>query len=93
MGYCVRICVINSILVIRRPEWEWKSVPPRGTGVGSVGCPWTAHLLCFGTVKTVPGLCEIDKNCPCVVCLKWYEMNGLICVGLDRLRHYFNVLL
>ena len=46
----------------------------------------------FGTVKTVPGMCEMDKNCPCVVCLKWYEMNGLICVELDRLRHYFNVL-
>ena len=56
------------------------------------GLPWTAHLLCFGTVKTVPGLCEMDKNCPCVVCLKWYEMNGLIFVELDRLRHYFNVL-
>ena len=71
---------------------EWKSVPPRGTGVGSVGCPWTAHLLCFGTVKTVPGLCEMDKNCPCVVCLKWYEMNDLLGVELDRLKPYINVL-
>ena len=80
VGCCVRICVINSILVIRRSEMEMKSVPPRGTGVGSVGCPWTAHLLCFGTVKTVPGSCEMDKNCPCVVCSKLYEMNGLRCV-------------
>ena len=31
------------------------SVPPRGTDVGGVGCPWTAHLLCFGTVKSSPG--------------------------------------
>ena len=49
----------------------------RGTDVGSVGCPWTAHFPCFGTVKTVPGLCKMGHKCPCVVCLKWYEMNGL----------------
>ena len=68
-------------------NWEWKSVPPRGTGVESVGCPWTAHLLCFGTIKTVPGLCEMDKNCPCVVCSKLYERNGLHCGELVRLIH------
>ena len=56
------------------------------------GLPVDSPLALFGTVKTVPGLCEMDKNCPCVVCLKWYEMNGLLCVELDRLRHYFNVL-
>ena len=35
------------------------SVPPRGTDVGGVGCLWIAHLLCFGTIKTIP------------VCVKW----------------------
>ena len=35
------------------------SIPPRGADVGGVGCPWTAHLLCFWAVKTVP------------VCMKW----------------------
>ena len=35
------------------------SIPPRGTDVGGVGCPWTAHLLCYGTVTTVP------------ICMKW----------------------
>ena len=46
------------------------SVPPRGTDVRGVGCPWTTHLLCFGTVKTVPGLCEMDQKGPWVGCLK-----------------------
>ena len=46
----------------------------------------------LGLLKIVPGLCEMDKNCPCVVCLKWYEMNGLSFVELNRLIHYFNVL-
>ena len=41
----------------------------------------------LGTVKTVPGLCEMDKNCPCVVFSKLYEMNGLHCVELVRLIH------
>ena len=35
-----------------------------------VGCPRTAHVLCFGTVKTVQGLCEMDQKGPCVGCLK-----------------------
>ena len=48
-----------------------------------MGCPWTAHLLCFGTVKTVSGSCEMDKNCPCVVCLKLCELNGLVCVEIN----------
>ena len=48
-----------------------------------MGCPWTAHLLCFGTVKTVPGLCEMDKNCPFVVCLKLCELNDLVCVEIN----------
>ena len=34
----------------------------------------------------------MDKNCPCVVCWKLYEMNGLRCVELGRLIHEFNVL-
>ena len=46
------------------------SVPPRGTDVEGVGCPWTAHLLYFGIVKTVPGLCEMDQKRLCVGCLK-----------------------
>ena len=68
------------------------SVPPRGTDVGGVGCPWITHLLCFGTVKTVPGLCEMDQKRPCVKCRKLFEVNGLICVEMDRLMHELCVL-
>ena len=31
--------------------------------------PMDNPLLGFGTVKINPGLCELDKNRPCVVCL------------------------
>ena len=49
------------------------------------------HALFLGLFKTVPGLCELDQNRPYVVCLNC-EMNGLVCVEIDRLRHDFNVL-
>ena len=68
-------------------KWEWKSGPPRGTGVGSVGCPWTAHLLCFGTVKPVPGLCKMGHKKSMCIGMKLCELNGLswCCVEINRL--------
>ena len=33
------------------------------------GLPMDSPLLGFGTVKISLGLCELDKNCPCIVCL------------------------
>ena len=65
-------------------KWVWNSAPSRGIDVGRMGCPWTAHLFYFGTVKTVP------------VCMKWTmnihvfwhlncDMNGLECVEINRL--------
>ena len=33
------------------------------------GLPMDSPLLSFGTVKISLGLCELDKNRPCVVCL------------------------
>ena len=64
------------------------SVPPRGTDVGG-GQP-TCSVL--GLLKTVPGLCEMDQKCPCVKCRKLFEVNGLICVEMDRLMHELRVL-
>ena len=44
------------------------SVPPRGTNVGGVGCPWTAHLLY---------LYEMDYKCPCVLALELFDVSDL----------------
>ena len=33
LGVCVIIYIINWVLVCRRPEMAWNSVPPRGTDV------------------------------------------------------------
>ena len=41
---------------------------------------WAAHghpTVLFGMVKISPGLCELDKKRPCVVCKELCEMNGL----------------
>ena len=42
-----------------------------------------SHCWVSGLLKTVPGLCKMGHKCPCVVCLKWYEMNGLIWCGVE----------
>ena len=35
------------------------------------------HALFLGLLKSVPGLCELDQNCPYVVCLNcWLGMCG-----------------
>ena len=41
------------------------------------GLPMDNPLLCFGTVQTVSGLCELDQKRPYVVCMKLFEVNGL----------------
>ena len=57
-----------------------------------MGCPRTTHVLCFETVKTVPGLCEMDKKTSMCWVLEIDEMNGLVCVEIDRLMHELRVL-
>ena len=34
------------------------------------GLPTNSPCALFGTVKTVPSLCEMDQKGPCVGCLK-----------------------
>ena len=57
------------------------SIPPRGTDVGGVGCPWTAHLLYYETVKkkkkNSPSLYEMDHKCPCVLAFELFDVSGL----------------
>ena len=53
------------------------SIPPRGTDVGGVGCPWTTHLLCFGDCKNSPSLYETDHKFLCVLALELFDMSGL----------------
>ena len=46
----------------------------------------------LGLLKTVPGLRELDQKRPCVVCMRFVEMNGLSYMGISRLMHKFDVL-
>ena len=57
-----------------------------------MGCPQITHVLCFETVKTVPSLCEMDKKTSMCWVPEIDEMNGLICVEMDRLMHELSVL-
>ena len=56
----VLVCMRLRIAMDRFTKWNrgWTS-----------GLPMDSPLLGFRIVKISPGLCELDKNHPCVVCL------------------------
>ena len=56
------------------------------------GLPVDNPLALFWDYNNSPSLYEIDHKCPCVLALELFDMNGLVCVEIDRLRHDFNVL-
>ena len=56
------------------------------------GLPTDSPVALFWNCKNSPSLCEMDQKCPCIVCRKVFEVNGLSCMEIDRLMHEFNVL-
>ena len=56
------------------------------------GLPTDSPLLYFGTIKTSPSLYELDQKRPCVLCMKFLEVNGLSYVEINRLMHELHVL-
>ena len=69
VGCYVGIYALNSVLVSRRPEMGMKFDSKKWNRGRTSGLPVDNPLLGFGTVKISPGLCELEKNRPCVVCL------------------------
>ena len=57
-----------------------------------MGCLWTAHLLCFGTVKNSLGFVQLGPKTSMCWVLEIDEINGLSCVEIDKLIHDSNVL-
>ena len=49
-------------------------------------------LALFWDSKNNPSLYEMDHKRPCVLALKLFEVNGLSCVGINRLMYKFDVL-
>ena len=49
-------------------------------------------LAMFWDCKNSPSLYEMDHKCPCVLALKLFEVNGLSCVGINRLMYKLDVL-
>ena len=56
------------------------------------GLPTDSPRALFWDCKNSPGLYEMDHKCPCVLALELFDVNGLVCVELDRLIHDSNVL-
>ena len=78
MGCCAIIYELNSKLVGMRPGIameigfkNWNRCRMSGLAVDS-------PLPLFWDCKNSPGLCELDKNCPCGGCLncsiEWLEL-------------------
>ena len=70
----------------------WNSIPPRGTDVGGVGCPWTIPLALFWDCKSSPSLYEIDHKCPCVLAMELFDVSGLSWLIKEINRLMFDVL-
>ena len=51
------------------------------------GLPVDSPLALFLDCKNSPSLYEMDHKCPCVLAFKLFDMNGLVGVEIDRLRH------
>ena len=56
------------------------------------GLPVDSPHALFWDCKNSPSLYEIDHKCPCVLGIGIVDVNGLVCVEIDRLRHELNVL-
>ena len=83
---------INYVLVCMRPEMAMVFGFTKWNRCLMSGLPMDSPLLGFKTVKNSPGLHELDQKCPCIVRMKLFEVNGLNCVGINRLMHEFVVL-
>ena len=67
MGCCAIIYELNSKLVGMRPGIAMEIGFKNWNRCRMSGLPVDSPLPLFGTVKTVPSLCEMDKNHPCVL--------------------------
>ena len=51
------------------------------------GLPVDSPLALFWNCKNSLGLYEMDHKFSCVLALELFDVNGLVCVEIDRLRH------
>ena len=68
VGYCVRICIINSILVIRRPEMGMEIGSTKRNRCRKCGLPVDSPLALFWD-------CKKQSR----VCVKWIRIVHVLC--------------
>ena len=51
------------------------------------GLPVDSPLVLFWDCKSSPSSYEMDHKRPCVLAWELIDVNGLVCVEIDRLRH------
>ena len=65
------IYAINYVLVCMRLEMAMDFDFTKWNRCLISGLPTDSPLLSYGTMKNSPGLFELDKKCPCVICMKY----------------------
>ena len=86
------IYAINYVLVCMRPKMAMVFCFTKWNRCLMSGLPTDSPLLGFEIVKNSPGLHELDQKRTCIVRMKLFEVNGLNCVGINRLMHELVVL-
>ena len=71
---CVGIHSINYVVVCMKQKMAMDFGFIKWNRCWVSGLPMDNPLFYFGTVKNSPGLCELEKNRPCVVCKNCVEI-------------------
>ena len=90
VGCCVRICVINSILVIRRPEMGMEIGSTKRNRCRKCGLPVDSPLTLFWDCKNSPGFVINGLKLSMCFGMKLYEMSDLIWCGVEINRLMIN---
>ena len=79
--------MIDYVLASRRLEMGMEFGSTKRNRYRKSGLPVDSPLALFWDCKNSPSVYEMDHKCPCVLALELFDVNGLVCVEIDRLRH------
>ena len=78
---------INYVSVSRRSEMGMEFGSIKRNRCRKNGLPVDSPHALFWDCKNSLNLYEMGHKCPCVLAWELFDVNGLVCVEIDRLRH------
>ena len=89
---CGVIYAINCVFVCMGPELAMEFGSAKKNRCWMSELPTDSPLALFWDCKNSPSLYEMDHKRPCVLALKLFEVNGLSCMGINRLMYKLDML-